>query len=394
MSTRTVPSLTAGLLVILCAVGCAESNPQPSPGAGDTQRVPTGADAASLADVTEKTDAGPHDLVAADNECGVQDLVAADDGCGFQDLVAADGKGDAPEATPEMCNGMDDDCDGEVDEECGQCFDSVCADVLCAEDCGNPACAIDCCDGSCFLCPKGGRCIDGKCCMPACKGKVCGPDGCGGSCGKCPDWHECQDGQCVVDNPCGVDFEGEVGCGGCTCEECTCETDPYCCDHPWDATCVKTCTNECGGCEPCVGECFEQECGSDGCGGSCGACPSGKPFCLDGHCQADCTPDCEGKSCGDDGCGGSCGTCPDLEFENTFSTMIQGCEADGQCHCVRCIYSFFEEPYSCEGDCQIMFDVPDCSGKECGPDGFGGSCGKCGWGAECGPKGQCVCAFP
>jgi len=41
-----------------------------------------------------------------------------------------------------------------------------------------------------------------------------------------------------------------------------------------------------------------------------GFCDAGK-VCVDGECRGDitCEPECEGKECGSDGCGGSCGTC-------------------------------------------------------------------------------------
>lgn len=54
--------------------------------------------------------------------------------------------------------------------------------------------------------------------------------------------------------------------------------------------------------------CAGRECGDDGCGGSCGTCPSGMT-CNAGVCEG-CEPACAGRECGDDGCGGLCGTCP------------------------------------------------------------------------------------
>ena len=53
MAKRTIPNLLASFLVALLAVGCMESNPQPSPEDGVEVYAPGGADAASLADSVE-----------------------------------------------------------------------------------------------------------------------------------------------------------------------------------------------------------------------------------------------------------------------------------------------------------------------------------------------------
>ncbi len=57
----------------------------------------------------------------------------------------------------------------------------------------------------------------------------------------------------------------------------------------------------------CVPRCAGKTCGDDGCGGTCGTCPSGTQCSSAGTCA--CTPNCSGRACGDDGCGGTCGTC-------------------------------------------------------------------------------------
>ena len=165
----------------------------------------------------------------------------------------------------------------------------------------------------------------------------------------------------------------------------------------------------------CVPDCGGRECGTDGCGGSCGACDDGLsctedvchggscvyvaqgPQCaVDGACVSADAPDpadpcrscqpllsraswsplpegapcggeavchqgaccdptaaCAGHACGDDGCGGTCGTC-------TAPAVCVG----GQC-------------------C-----APDCEGKACGEDGCGGTCGECGAPDVC-VEGQC-----
>lgn len=66
-----------------------------------------------------------------------------------------------------------------------------------------------------------------------------------------------------------------------------------------------------------------KECGSDGCGGSCGDCDAPKVCSEDFLCRDPCAPQCDGRECGDDGCGGSCGNCP------VDSTCFDGsCRAD------------------------------------------------------------------
>jgi uncharacterized protein (TIGR03382 family) len=92
----------------------------------------------------------------------------------------------------------------------------------------------------------------------------------------------------------------------------------------------------------CVPQCPPGRCGSDGCGGMCGACDAGTS-CIGGTCT--CVPQCAGKGCGPDGCGGSCGMC-----------------ANGTCNVATGV---------CEG-C-----MPVCAGKQCGPNGCGQACGQC-----------------
>ena len=60
----------------------------------------------------------------------------------------------------------------------------------------------------------------------------------------------------------------------------------------------------------CYAECYDRQCGPDGCGGVCGSCGPGD-VCDGGYCMPDmgCDPYCGGMECGDDGCGGSCGDC-------------------------------------------------------------------------------------
>ena len=97
----------------------------------------------------------------------------------------------------------------------------------------------------------------------------------------------------------------------------------------------------------CVPDCNGLVCGDDGCGGSCGTCPTTKA-CAVGQCV--CPASCVGRECGDDNCGGSCGKC----------TAPEICTAQGKCICDA-----------------------DCSGKDCGDNGCGGSCGTCSAGLVC-----------
>jgi hypothetical protein len=159
--------------------------------------------------------------------------------------------------------------------------------------------------------------------------------------------------------------------------------------------------------DACTPNCSGKECGTDGCGGSCGNCPSdkscinpstgkcvdsclltgcsqmgyecgpvkitlngacyGKIFacgnceegkaCNSGKCQPICIPKCAGKECGDDGCGSLCGICPGDKFCNSNS--------------------------KCQNLC-----TPKCEGKVCGADTCGGSCGTCPYGEGC-SNGKC-----
>ena len=194
------------------------------------------------------------------------------------------------------CKGLDPVC--QADGTCGAC----------QPQCTGKECGGDGCGGSCGECADAKAvCSFGKCVLPcapkplACETAQCGDDGCGGSCGTCKEGSSCKDGMCVVTNP-APDPTSCVGhCGssapaGCYCVA-SCKKSGTCCADYADI------------CE-CKPACDGKSCGSDGCGGTCGSCPSDKPHCnASQQCDATCQPACDGKACGDDGCGGSCGTC-------------------------------------------------------------------------------------
>ncbi|MFO0547500.1 MAG: MYXO-CTERM sorting domain-containing protein [Polyangiaceae bacterium] len=125
----------------------------------------------------------------------------------------------------------------------------------------------------CEPCAGDGDCLDGGICLGGACGRACE--------GSCPVHSHCEGpgvGQCVPDGP--------------------------------DCSCFLACQ--------------DRACGDDGCGGTCGTCPSGSSCDQAGQCQPDnpqCVPDCNGLECGDDGCGGVCGDCLDGET----------CDPSGQC---------------------------------------------------------------
>jgi hypothetical protein len=161
---------------------------------------------------------------------------------------------------------------------------------------------------------------------------------------------------------------GEFTSFGSTTAGCPCK--PACADRECGSdgcgfTC-GTCSSEQEACDEEIGQCVckpycdgDAECGDDGCGGACGTCPTGMSCNDSGQCVATCTPKCTGKQCGNDGCGGTCGTC----------ATGKSCNPSGQC---------------------LATCTPNCTGKVCGIDGCGGTCGTCTTGKSCNPSGQCV----
>ena len=268
-------------------------------------------------------------------------------------------------------------------------------------------------------------------CTPNCAGKECGDDGCGGQCPPgCSGTQVCNNGKCVEQWPpqCLGDagpsldtcpdgltdigccengrlvycWEGELWCMDCGADGYVCgwyggdyryPPGYYC--GPQDLLLPMDPSGqhpvECP--KPCVPNCTGKQCGDDGCGGSCGTCPSGK-ICQNYQCVDICVPDCSGKECGDDGCGGSCGTCPSGKTCQNYQcvdTCVPECSGkecgDDGCggSCGTCPSGKICQNYQCVDIC-----VPDCSGKECGSDGCGGSCGTCPQGHDCSTTGKCI----
>jgi hypothetical protein len=212
------------------------------------------------------------------------------------------------------CDGVDDDCDGETDEEpdCPsneRCIAGECRDVCVANECAPPmichdgfcveACAVvqclgheECLDGVCFDPCEGVMCPDGE----VCAGGDCGPDDCERT--GCADNERCDSPNCVPDPCAGVECEQGQFCrdGDCvdSCAFVSCPLDHQC----LNGECIPS---------PCYDiQCDENERCEDGqCVSECESCPPGEA-CLGGVCQGD---PCTGVECppgqicevGDDG---------------------------------------------------------------------------------------------
>ncbi len=155
------------------------------------------------------------------------------------------------EPSPERCDALDNDCDGETDEGDGLCsIYEVCVDGNCEERCSEFGCPTGqvcgpddiCVDAECLYvdCPPGQRCVDGTC-VGACDGVVC-PHGLQCRSGRCVDLCEtiecdectvCEDGVCVTRcayEPCpaGEECQADGSCLETACATVTCPEGQYC----------------------------------------------------------------------------------------------------------------------------------------------------------------------
>ena len=213
----------------------------------------------------------------------------------------------ATETTPEICDCKDNDCDTLVDE------DDPCPTGTKCIKCG---CRIKC-TGDEFGCPKGFACVEGFCIPDECAGVTCkeGEKCVGGTCVSlcagvnCPDGQSCVGGSCV-DNSC----YGKGCNAGEVCVQGTCQP------HP----CAKV---QCAAGEYCSdGEC-KPSCGVVSCGSS-SRCVDGK--CLDDPCAAvTCAPP---SICVDGTCDSSCDK---IQCPKGQRCRVGVCE-DDPCQVVRC----------------------------------------------------------
>lgn len=181
-------------------------------------------------------------------------------------------------AGPELCDNVDNDCNGIADDGEGLCTGTqVCDKGSCVEACGTGE----------FRCPTDFSCEMGHCIEDACAGMTC-PAGQACRAGQCKD--ACQDVVCPVGEECQlgrcVDPCKAVECtGGKVCERGLCVSDCTCrgCDEGLECGADGRCTDpRCLGVECKAGE----KCQAGSCVDTCAGvvCPGGGA-CVNGACQ-------------------------------------------------------------------------------------------------------------
>ena len=213
-----------------------------------------------------------------------------DDDCdGVIDNGVTNACGTSGPPPKETCNNFDDDCNGKIDDnaECpptltcvhGQCVahcvnnecpgDMICKDTFCVDPCNGVACKAteDCFDGVCSDLCKDKTCKTGE----VCRHGNCVPNDCYSA--GCDEGKICKKGSCVPDP-----------CAAVTC-------DPYKEQFCRDGKCVTSCAaTSCGFGEKCVdGACTADPCYGVDCD-SGQVCDPGTSACINDPC--------DGKSCG------------------------------------------------------------------------------------------------
>ncbi len=288
---------------------------------------------------------------------------------------------------PEVCNLVDDDCDGRVDEDvrnaCGRCgaLDQERCDAI-DDDCDGE---VD--EGA--PCPRGAQCARGECVAPCdaggrCgAGRVCVEGRCHTPCAvlRCRDGARCDPDRALCVDPCeAVECAPEEACvgGECVADDChsrgcpagrICTVDG-CAEDPCagvdcgpEAFCREgRCTFSCAGLACSAAEvCRDGECAARAC---LGACDSGR-VCVDGACVRDecdpavCAPGevCVGGACAPDPCAGV--RCPHLQRCATH---------EGTAQCVGDWGEVPAEPVEPASDGELSPDAGDAMRVDAAPD--------------------------
>ena len=298
---------------------------------------------------------------------------------------------DVPDAATETCNGLDDDCDGQVDEfeagGGGPCDDGdPCTDDVCdsaAEACNHiPATGPACDDGD--PCTQGDLCLSGICAGSGndCDdGNPCTDDGCtlAGACTSTFNLALCDDGDACT----GPDLCAMGSCGG---PSLLCDDGVGCTDDGCDVALGCTVTANNSVCED--GElCTVNACDSKlGCitsalnGIACddgSVCSEGE-VCKGGGCFGVPTDCDDGNTCTADSCDKVAG-CKHLPSPGPCDDG-DPCTADDACQAGACAAG---APTDCD-------DGDDCSQDSCAP-GVGCLAAPIDDGTSCGPSGElCV----
>jgi hypothetical protein len=266
---------------------------------------------------------------------------------------------------PELCDGLDNNCNGQVDDSAicpvGQsCLNGVCEPSACSNELSTCGEGFSCVGGACVLancgslgspCPSGQRCTHGACVDP-CAGVTCGAGAfcSAGTCvaggcydTPCPSGLVCQQGQCVLD-PCSTltcpvgDLCRDGYCvSSCVFVQCdptqVCDSSGQCVTPPCGGACASgTCLAD-GGCGPdvCAGvgcallqHCVNQNgaavCVPDPCADV--TCPEG--VCVDGQCQRPTPTSSASGSSGGSGSSGTQGSTGGTHGSTTASSSTSG----------------------------------------------------------------------